>query len=71
MSGGGRKPTLPPIAAPIPTPEELNIEALQKGEAIRRRLRARKGRRGTILTEITGIENIAAQKSTILSGEVV
>lgn len=49
--GGGKKPTLPPIADPIPTPEDIDIQALEKGEAERRRLKGRRGRRGTILTE--------------------
>lgn len=51
--GGGKpkKTELPPAADPIPTPEEINIQALEKGEAERRRIRARRGRAGTILTE--------------------
>lgn len=54
MSGGGsRKPKLPPAPAPIPTPQEVDIEAQQRAEDVRRKLRARKGRRGTILTDPT------------------
>ena len=52
MTGGGAKKTkLPPISDPVPTPEDVDIQALQKGEAERRRLKARRGRRSTILTE--------------------
>ena len=65
MTGGGKKVDLPPIADPVPTPEDIDIQALQKGEAVRRRLRARKGRGGTILTEKLGI--IDTEKKTILS----
>ena len=52
MTGGGTsKPKLPPEPAPIPTPESIDIQAAQAGEARRRRLSAKRGRRGTILTE--------------------
>ncbi len=52
MTGGGtRKTKLPPVADPIPTPEDIDTQALQKGEAERRRLKSRRGRRSTILTE--------------------
>ncbi len=51
MTGSGSKPKLPPVADPIPTPEDIDVQALQKGEAERRRLKARRGRRSTILTE--------------------
>ncbi len=63
--GGGKKVDLPPIAAPVPTPEEIDIQALEKGEAERRRIRARKGRAGTILTEST-LGTTAIAKSPIL-----
>ena len=62
MTGAGSKPKLPPVADPIPTPEDISTQALQKGEAIRRRLKSRRGRRGTILTEPT----LDTQKKTIL-----
>ncbi len=51
MTGSGSKPKLPPVADPVPTPESIDVQALQAGEAERRRLKARRGRRSTILTE--------------------
>ena len=63
--GGGKKVDLPPLADPIPTPEEIDLQALEKGEAERRRIRARKGRAGTILTEST-LGTTAIAKSPIL-----
>ncbi len=52
MTGGGAgKTKLPPVADPVPTPEDIDTQALQKGEAERRRLKSRRGRRSTILTE--------------------
>ncbi len=62
MTGGGSKPKLSPVADPIPTPEDISTQALQKGEAIRRKLKSKRGRRGTILTEPT----LDTQKKTIL-----
>ncbi len=53
MTGSGTKAKLPPLADPIPIPEDIDTQALQKGEAERRRLKSRKGRRSTILTEGT------------------
>ena len=51
MSGGGRsRQKLPPIPDPIPTPIDIDIEAQQRADDLRRKLRSRKGRRGTILT---------------------
>ncbi len=63
--GGGKKVDLPPIADPIPTPEEIDVQALQKGEAERRRIRSRRGRGGAILTE-AGLGTTSAGKSPIL-----
>lgn len=59
MTGGGsRKAKLPPVADPIPVPEDIDVQALQKGEAERRRLKRRRGRRSTILTEgALGVED--------------
>ncbi len=51
MTGGGSKTKLPPVADPVPIPEDINTQAIQKGEAVRRKLKARRGRRSTILTE--------------------
>ncbi len=51
MTGGGSKTKLPPIADPIPVSQDINIQAQQRAEDVRRKLRSRKGRRGTILTE--------------------
>ena len=51
MGPGSGKTKLPPVSDPIPTPEEIDTQALAKGEAERRRLKSRKGRRSTILTE--------------------
>jgi len=50
---------------PIPTAEEIDIQAMEKGEAERRRLKSRKGRGGTILTEST-LGTTAIAKSPIL-----
>ncbi len=63
MSGSGKKPTIAPLPAPVPTPEDVDIEAQRKGEDLRRRLRAGKGREGTILTEGTlgGVSTILGQ----------
>ncbi len=49
--GPGSKTKLPPVADPVPIPEDINTQAIQKGEAVRRKLKARRGRRSTILTE--------------------
>ncbi len=51
MTGSGSKTKLPPLASPVPTPEDVDTQALQGGEAERRRLKARRGRRSLILTE--------------------
>ncbi|MCK5017529.1 MAG: hypothetical protein KAS32_10720 [Candidatus Peribacteraceae bacterium] len=65
MSGGGKTPKLPPAPDPIPTPEDIDIEATRKAEDVRKKLRSRAGRAGTILTESTlGIPDV--EKETIL-----
>lgn len=65
--GGGdpKKAALPPISDPIPTPEQIDLQALEKGEAERRRIRARRGRAGTILTE-SSLGSTTQAKSPIL-----
>ena len=65
LGGGGSKPKLPPVPPPIPTPEDIDIQALEKGEAERRRIRGRRGRAGTILTE-SALGTTAIAKSPIL-----
>ena len=69
--GGGRPRAIkaPPVPepgpSPAPTPEEINIQALEKGEAERKKIKARRGRASTILTEAT-LGTAAAAKSPIL-----
>jgi hypothetical protein len=53
LGGGGGSPDLPPPPAPSPTPESVDIQAVEKGDAERRRLKSLRGRRSTILTEGT------------------
>jgi hypothetical protein len=53
MSGGGRRAKLGPAPAPTPTPQSSEEESIQAGEAERRKRRANKGRRSTILTEVS------------------
>lgn len=66
LGGGSTKATkLPPQPDPIPTPEDINLEATKKGEAERRRLRGRFGRSSTILTEST-LGTTTQAKSPIL-----
>lgn len=66
MGGGGtKKPKIAPLPDPIPAPEAIDIEAQRKGEDLRRKLRARSGRRATILTEGTLGEPLL-QKQTLL-----
>ncbi len=69
--GGSKKPKLSPEPDPIPTPQDIDIEAQQRAEDVRRKLRAKKGRRGTILTreqdvDVLGVSN--SQKKSILGG---
>ena len=63
LGGGSSKPKIPPLPDPIPTPEDIAVEAQAKGQATRRKLLAGKGRRGTILT---GLGTTEPQKSSIL-----
>ncbi len=49
-TGGGSKPKLPPISAPTPTAQDIDIEAQRRADDVRRKLKSQKGRRGTILT---------------------
>lgn len=49
--GGGSKPKLPPAPAPTPTPASVEDSAIAAGELEQRRVKKRKGRRSTILTE--------------------
>ena len=52
---------------PIPTPTDIDIEARRKAEDVRRKLKARAGRVGTILTEgDLGVADIS--KSVLLGG---
>lgn len=67
--GGGRtkRPKLPPEPPPVPTQEDIDTESARKAEDIRRKLKARTGRRGTILTEgDLGVADI--RKHTLLGG---
>lgn len=68
MTGGGtKKPKLQPLASPAPTPQDIDIQAQQRAEDVRRKLRAKKGRRGTILTEdVLGFAN--TEKKSLLGG---
>ena len=65
LGGGTPSTNLPPVPDPAPTPQEIDIQALEKGEAERRRLRAQQGRASTILTE-SALGTTAAGKSPIL-----
>jgi hypothetical protein len=72
MSGAGKKPAiapLPPPAPPAPTPEDISLEAQRKGEATRRKLLARKGRRSTILTE-GGLGTLRPEQASSVLGQV-
>jgi len=69
MTGGGSGTKLPPPPPPSPTPEDIDIQALEKGEATRKRLRGRKGRRGTILTDPTGLGVLDTPSKGTLLGD--
>lgn len=64
--GAPKIPTPPPLPPPIPTPTEIDIEARRKGEEMRRKLRLRAGRRGTILTEAGTLGAPVLGKATLL-----
>lgn len=67
MSGGGtKKPKLPPLPDPVPTLEDIDIQAAQKGEAERKKVRSKFGRAGTILSETTNLGTTTRGKSPIL-----
>ncbi len=67
MTGGGSKAKLPPIADPIPAPQDIDIKSQQRAEDVRRKLRSKKGRRGTILTEsVLGVGD--TEKKSLLGG---
>ena len=67
--GGGKRPKMPPAPAPSPTPTQIDVEALRKSEDVRRKLRARAGRAGTILTEgDLGMADIG--KNVLLGGGI-
>lgn len=52
MGFGGASPPKPPAKPPaLPTRVEIGAEAMKVGESERRRLRGRKGRASTILTQ--------------------
>jgi hypothetical protein len=65
MSRGGGKPHMPPTPSPTPIPIEITQESRKKAEEERRRLLAKKGRAGTILTGTLG-EPIGTGKGTLL-----
>ena len=69
--GGGKAPKykaapLPAPPPPAPTPQQLDLEAQRKAEDIRRKLKARAGRRGTILTKPGTLGEPLLQKATLL-----
>ncbi len=69
--GGGRSkaPALPAGPSPAPTPQDIDIEAQRKSEDVRRKLKARAGRAGTILTEgDLGIADVG--KNVLLGGKL-
>ncbi len=68
--GAGKKAKLPTEPSPVPTPPEpMALEAQRKAEDVRRKLKARQGRRGTILTEGTLGEPLL-ERQTLLGGKV-
>jgi hypothetical protein len=66
MGGGTPKPKIAPLPDPAPTPEQIGKEAARKGEDLRRKLKARAGRGGTILTKPGTLGEPLLQKATIL-----
>ena len=62
IGGGSQSAKMPPIPDPIPTVASLDIETQRKSEDIRKKLMARAGRAGTILTEGSlGMADISKQ----------
>lgn len=68
FGGGKKKTTLPAQPDPAPTPQQVDIEAQRKAEDIRKKLHARTGRAGTILTE-GGLGTAEIGKSILLGGK--
>jgi len=66
FGGGGGKPKLPPPPPPTPTPESVSQEAVAKGEAERKRIRAKSGRRSTILSDPAA----EAQRASVLGDTI-
>lgn len=68
--GGGRKKVdIPADPDPTPTAVAIDLEAQRKAEDLRRKLKSRAGREGTILTE-GGLGTVDVGKSVILSGGI-
>ncbi len=71
--GGGAKPKLPPAPDPVPTAADIDIEAQRRADDVRRKLKSKKGRRGTILVPseegqgVLGVGNVE-EKRSILGG---
>ncbi len=65
LGGGAPSAKLGPVPDPIPTQQEIDVQALEKGEAERRRIQSQSGRASTILTEST-LGTATAGKSPIL-----
>ena len=72
MTGGiFKKPEIgkqiQPFPSPIPTSQDIDIQSQQRAEDVRRKLRSKKGRRGTILTEsVLGVGD--TEKKSLLGG---
>ncbi len=69
-TGGGAKPKIPPLPSPTPTAQQIDIEAQGRADDLRRKLKAKKGRRGTVLTREQDIDVLGVgdeQKESILS----
>lgn len=68
MTGAGKKPSLPREPDPIPTPQDIDIEATRRAEDLRRKLKSKKGRRGTILTEELDVLGVTEQRKKSILG---